>query len=387
MSIPTTPFSDLFNKYASGMATEDELRELFFLLNTGGYDLELKELLDGVWETTGPDENYDQDFWNAQLVKIREKSAALESKNSKYLRFPFVRFAAAAAAAVVILGAGLFYFTEKYRSPPLVTFTNDLPAGKSGATLTLANGKKIHINTVGAGQLAEQSGVMISKTADGKIIYSITERNDGVLEYNTLETQNGEQTQVMLPDHSLVFLNAASSLKYPSSFTKVNERTVELSGEAYFEVSKDRKRPFIVKSKGQQVKVLGTHFNISGYADEQVVRTTLLEGSVNVNGSLLRPGQQSVLSNGSILVSEADTEQAVAWKKGEFYFDQTPLEEVMRQVSRWYDVKVIYQNEGVKNQTIGGTVTRYGSVSQILKAIASVGTVHFQISDKTILVK
>jgi transmembrane sensor len=387
MSAPTSPFSDLFNKYSTGTATEDELRDLFSLLKADGYDLELKELLDGIWEATAPDENYDQEFWNAQLAEIREKNAKLESKKSKYSGFPFIRIAAAAAVAMMILGAGLFYFNGKYGSSQLVTFTKDIPAGRSGATLTLANGKKIHINTAAVGQLAEESGVRISKTADGKIIYTLLESNDGVLEYNTLETQNGEQTQVILPDQSLVFLNAASSLKYPSSFAKAKERIVELSGEAYFEVSKDKEHPFIVKSDGQQVKVLGTHFNISGYADEQVVRTTLLEGSVNVNGNLLKPGEQSVLSGGSISVSQADIEQAVAWKKGEFYFDQTPLEEVMRQVARWYNVKVIYQNEGVKDQTIGGTVTRYGSVSQILKAIASVGSVHFQITDQTILVK
>jgi len=384
----TASFSELFNKYTSGQATDQELSAFFALLKADGHDLELKELLDGVWKATSPDENYDLDFWNEQLAVIRKKNADLDAHVEKYQTFPFVRFKLAAVAALMIFGAGLFYFNNPFKSTrELVTFTKDLPAGKSGATLTLANGKKIYISNVSAGQLAEQSGVTISKTADGKILYTVKAQNDGVPQYNTLETQTGEQTQVILPDHSVVFLNAASSLKYPSSFTKLKERRVELSGEAYFEISKDKEHPFVVKSTGQQVMVLGTHFNINSYLDEHAVKTTLLEGSVNVNGKILNPGEQSVLANGSISIYNADTEQAIAWKNGEFYFDHTPLEDVMRQISRWYNVKVVYQNDKVKEQTIGGTVTRYGNVSQILKAIANVGSVQFQIIDKTILVK
>jgi len=387
-SISTASFSELFNKYTSGQATGQELREFFALLKADGYDLELKELLDGVWSATAPDENYDLNFWNDQLAEIKKKNTDLEAQVAKYHKFPFIRFMVAAAVALMIFGAGLFYFNNPFKSDQqLVSFTEDLPAGRTGATLTLANGKKIYVGNVSAGQLAEQSGVTISKTVDGKILYTVNERNDGVLEYNTLETETGEQTQVILPDHSLVFLNAASSLKYPSSFAKLKERGVELFGEAYFEVTKDKEHPFVVKSAGQRVKVLGTHFNINSYLDEQVVKTTLLEGSVNVNGRILNPGEQSVLTNGSISIYNTDIEQAVAWKNGEFYFDHTPLEAVMRQISRWYNVKVVYQNEQVKQQTIGGTVTRYGNVSQILRAIANVGSVQFQIIDKTILVK
>lgn len=305
---------------------------------------------------------------------------------------PFI----AAAVAAVILGFGLFYHNMRETKHELlqgVAFTKDIPAGRNGATLTLGNGKKIYITDATTGKLADASGVTITKTASGMILYKVNARQDGVVEYNTLSTANGEHTTIILPDNSKVLLNAASTIKYPSTFSKLKNRRVELFGEAYFEVSKDKEHPFIVASAGQEIKVLGTHFNINGYGDEAVIRTTLLEGSIEISSSrgsrnpqVLKPGQLALNSGGQLKIETANTELETAWIKNDFYFRGRQLESVMQDLARWYDVKINYTNEEAKSIPLIGQISRMRSLSAVLERIAAAGHVRFKINGKQVTV-
>ena len=300
------------------------------------------------------------------------------------------------AAAILIIGfTGVLMFNQQRKTGEVVLAKNDIAPGKNGATLTLADGKQILINDALAGNIAEQSGVRISKTADGQLVYEVLDNGSGKLEYNTLSTTRGEQTQVRLPDGSVVFLNAVSSLRYPTSFKGMDKRLVSLIGEGYFEVAKDKANPFVVSTEGQQVEVLGTHFNINSYADEKVVRTTLLEGSVRVSpmnagvlggGSVLKPNQQASLIGGSLNVKPVEGEDIVAWKNGLFVFEAESLESIMRRVERWYDVEVSFGTGVDKNELYIGSVSRYDKVSRVLETIESTGGIHFKIEGRRIMV-
>ncbi|MGY0036944.1 FecR family protein [Pedobacter sp. NJ-S-72] len=209
-----------------------------------------------------------------------------------------------------------------------------------------------------------------------------------------METPKGGQYQLVLPDGTKVWLNAASSLRYPVAF-QGNERKVELTGEAYFEVAKDKTRPFEVYSNNQVVQVLGTHFNINAYSNEPFVSTTLLEGSVKVTNSLtnaqkiIRPGQQSLISKdgqAGIEVKNMDLDEAVAWKNGYFMFNEEELESILKKVSRWYNVDVQYEQEELKHQLFSGTLSKYSNVSQVLKKLEMLQSIHFKIEGRKIIV-
>ena len=207
--------------------------------------------------------------------------------------------------------------------------------------------------------------------------------------YNTISTPNGGDYQLVLADGSKVWLNAASSLRFPANFVG-RERKVELTGEAYFEVAKNPAMPFKVKLNGMEVEVLGTHFNINSYADESAIRTTLLEGSIKINrphaSSLLKPGQQAMMDkNGQIsVINDADLDEAVAWKDGKFQFDRADIHNVMRQLARWYNIDVEYK--GTVASHFGGTISRDVNLSKVLGMLHLTGEVKFQVQDKKVIV-
>jgi transmembrane sensor len=293
------------------------------------------------------------------------------------------RIAAAVAIAMVLFGAGLFYFSNQQNA---VRLGNDIAGGKNGATLTLADGKKIRLTDAADGELAQEAGISILKTADGQLVYQIKESSAQTDKVNMLSTAKGETYQVILPDGSKVWLNAATTLKFPVSFTEVKERKVELKGEAYFEVAKDRLHPFIVASKGQQVEVLGTHFNISCYEDEDATKTTLLEGSVRTNDTLLKPGQQSILRGTELKVVPVDIELAMDWKNGDFIFKGEDFRTTMRKIARWYDVDIVYDADLKENIELGGWVSRESKLSEVLRRIELAGNVHFKVEGRRVLV-
>jgi transmembrane sensor len=297
---------------------------------------------------------------------------------------------AAAASFVLVMGTALYFYSENNNKQGTeVAYANDIAPGKNGATLTLANGKQILIKDALAGNIAEQSGVKISKTAEGEIIYELTNDNSGEIAFNTLSTTRGEQTQVRLPDGTLVFLNAESSLKYPTRFTGSEKRSVSLTGEGYFEVAKDKKHPFMVAVGGQSVEVLGTHFNINAYTSN-AVSTTLLEGSVAVargaKRKLISPGEQAVSSNEDIKVNEVEVEDIVAWKNGYFMFASENLESIMGKLSRWYNVQVDFRDEAFKKETFFASVKRDVNISEVLKKLQGAGKMEFKLQGNMVVI-
>lgn len=296
----------------------------------------------------------------------------------------------AVAASILIacfIGGNYYFFSEKKNSEAGYAAANDILPGKNAATLTLANGKKIALADAHNGELAKEAGVVITKTSDGRIIYEIKDqRSKSGAQSNTLSTARGETYQVRLPDGTMVWINAATSLTYPASFAALKSRTVELNGEAYFEVSKDKSRPFIVKTAKQELVVLGTHFNINSYTDEGQTLTTLLEGSVKINEqTVLKPGEQAQLSDqGNIKVTTANMEEALGWKNGFFLFDKDDLPTVMRQISRWYNISVRYEGE-IPKASFDGKVYRNLNLSKVLEVL-KYANVKFRLEGKTIVI-
>ena len=295
----------------------------------------------------------------------------------------------AAAAIVVLVAAGLFYYQYPQFRQQVNMVQQDIGPGGNKAYLTLADGKKISLTDAANGAIARQAGIIITKTADGQLIYSIghNEHASTATVYNTIETPKGGQYRIQLPDGTEVWLNAQSSLRYPTSFKRLEERRVEFSGEGYFQVAKDKAHPFIVKSSGQVLKVLGTHFNINSYADEPDTKTTLLEGSVQLNGQMtLKPGEQATLpTSGKISISQIDVDGVVAWKNGKFNFEDENIESIMRKLGRWYNLEVSYVG-APPTETFTASIGRFDNISKILDKLSYTNNVHFKIEGRRILV-
>lgn len=317
-------------------------------------------------------------------------AAAYSGFERKYIKPAKKRWVNIGIAATVALactfGGYLYFFPEHFATQNTPVLAKDIVPGKNAATLTLANGEKIVLGDARNGELAREAGVLITKTSDGQLIYEVKDQRNAAGSKNTLKTARGETYQVHLPDGTLVWINAASSLTYPASFAASKTRTVELDGEAYFEVSKDASHPFIVKTAQQDLVVLGTHFNINSYADEGQTLTTLLEGAVKINErTLLKPGEQAQLSaNGNIRVGKANIAEAIGWKNGFFLFEKDDLPTVMRQISRWYDMDVKYEGE-IPKASFDGKVYRNLNLSKVLEVL-KYADVKFKIEGKTIVI-
>ncbi|MGY3054222.1 transmembrane sensor [Pedobacter sp. UYEF25] len=304
-----------------------------------------------------------------------------------------------AAAAMLLLTSSLLFlqrekiFTDKGDVLLAIKKKKEviLP-GSRKAILTMTNGHSIALNEVARGVLAKTNAGNIVKTNTGEIIYNnlknFADAKD--LVYNTLSTPKGGEYQLVLPDGTKVWLNSASSITYPTAFTK-KERRVKLTGEAYFEVAKNKDIPFYVNVHDTQIRVLGTHFNITAYDDDDETTTTLIEGSVQVTKynkqSVIKPGQKAVTNKTSdqIVVSHANIEDAVAWKNGYFVFDDNDVSGVMKKIARWYDVTVVYRSD-VSNQKFGGTFYRSKSITELLQYLQKIGKVRFTIEGRRIIV-
>ena len=304
---------------------------------------------------------------------IRRLEQRLDERSGKTKVFTLTRMIAAASVIVLAVIAAVFYFNQ--RTPvPLVAEKVQQPYGRPGgnkATLRLGDGTVIELDSANEGELSRQGNTRIIKLSNGQLAYHGGDEN-AVPVFNTITTPNGGQYQIELPDGSKAWLNAASSLRFPSYFTG-GERMVELEGEGYFEIAANAAKPFRVKIREGVVEVLGTSFNINAYADESMARTTLLQGAVKVHkGSeaiLLRPGQQAVMSNGALTkLLNADTEQVIAWKNGFFQFDGIGLPELMRQISRWYNLEVKFEGK-IPEREFAGKISRDVNLQDVLKAL------------------
>lgn len=325
------------------------------------------------------------------------KSGRVSSVKGRYRRV-------AAAAAVLVAAAGMFYW---YRGEPRVHQTavaaadrqpeEDISPGGNKAVLTLANGSKIMLDDAHDGLLTRQRGTRISKINGGSLVYHVSSAmknpvdEQPAVQYNTLSVPRGGRYRVDLPDGTKVWLNSASSLTYPTAF-KGRVRTVDLQGEAYFEVAENKEHAFRVRVGNTIIEDLGTHFNVMAYTNEPGIKTTLLEGAVKVSkggkAALLQPGQQAITDrhgSGDIRVVRADVNKAVAWKNGFFSFHRTSIYEIMRQISRWYDVDVRYEDS--LHVFLNGSISRQANITAMLKMLELTGELGFTVQDKKIIVK
>lgn len=309
-------------------------------------------------------------------------------------------WAAAVSVAAVLTTVAYFWFQHKPRStaPVAQTTVNDVLPGGNKAVLKLSDGKTIVLDDAQNGVLAQQGSASIIKENDGELIYKPFTIDQSPVTYNTLATPAGGQFQLKLPDGTRVWLNAASSITYPTAFTGT-ERRVTITGEGYFEVARDARKPFMVTIQSgdkqpTEVEVLGTHFNINAYEDEALVKTSLLEGKVKVvssyfNGkqtAILKPGQQSQVDvEGKLKLKEnADMEEVIAWKNGDFIFQSADIGTLMRQVTRWYDITVSYPN-GMPKDKFSGKIGRNVNLSQLLE-ILKYSEVKFELKGRTLVV-
>ena len=339
---------------------------------------------------------HDRMLWNINYEI--EKKTRVSAGNMKTARsFSKYLYMAAAAAFVIPMSLYIYQRNQTKFKPVNTQQIAKITPGGNKAVLTLANGSKIFLTDLKNGEVANQSGVVITKNRDSQLVYqrAATSPSTKKITYNKIETPKGGQFQLILSDGTKVWLNAASSLRYPSAFGP-GERKVELDGEAYFEVAKNVTKPFLVSSSKQVIEVLGTHFNVNAYTNEPVVSTTLLEGSIKVISpfantyKIIRPGQQSSIDKDDepeIKVKNVDTDEAVAWKNGYFMFEKEELGSILRKVSRWYDVEIENpQGQKLNKLLFSGTLSKYSDVSKVLRKLELTGSIHFKIMGRRIIV-
>ncbi|RVU02389.1 FecR family protein [Mucilaginibacter limnophilus] len=328
------------------------------------------------------------------LSRIKADGRFVTVLQPPVIKFYQRRWLQVAAILLVILTA-VIVVLNKNNTPANIAeniIQKPIVPGSNKAMLTLANGQTVVLDSASNGVIAGAGNNNVVKKNDGELVYQPGENaaNNRIPIYNILTTPKGGEYRVTLSDGTKVWLNAASSLSYPQEFTG-NERKVKLTGEAYFEVAKNKSKPFYVMVNDVQVRVLGTHFNISGYTDDGRVTTTLIEGAVQVSKykvvSSLMPGQKAVVNNSSadIVVSSADVSDAVAWKNGYFTFNEEDITGIMKKVSRWYDVEVVYEG-AVSNEKFGGTFYRSKSINELLDYLRRIGNISFKISGRRIIV-
>lgn len=360
-------YKQLIHRYVTNQATEDELEAFFALLDSADMNKDLHDYL--LQEAAKTEE--------ATIMPIRHKAL-------------WQRIAVAASVLLLLSVGSYFVFHRPQQQAQVAvlkpgTFKNDaLPGNK--AILTLTNGQKIVVNEAAYGTIARQGSTNITKTANGNIVYAPGSTSNGV-GYNTYSVpRGGGKHSLILADGTFAVLDAASSIRYPTAFSG-KDRRVEVTGQVYFEVVHNAARPFFVIAKGQAIEDIGTHFNVNAFEDEPGVKTTLLEGSIKVAGTLLKPGQQAIQNaNGKLSsLNNVNIQEVVAWKNNLFMFtNNTTLSTVMRQLGRWYDLEVVYEGTG-KTYHFGGDMPRTSKLSDVLKILAYSG-VQFSVDGKKIIV-
>ena len=364
-----TRIKHLFEQYKSRKFSPEEQQEWDSLLNDKASEKMLHDVLDEEWGQ-GSLKKADSS-WSRQTLHF---ILAFPQKNKKTIRFwPLV----SAAAVILILGFGLLFY--KFQSQ------DEIQPGGNKAVLTLQNGKQIELSQHEEGITSDGQGL---RYLDGN---DITIELDGQeARQMTLQTPKGGQYRIKLADGTIVYLNAASSLHFPSGFDNTDKREVSLEGEAYFDVAKDATKPFYVKTKKQSIRVLGTQFMVTSYDDETYTKTTLLQGSVLVSAGsekiTLKPDQQaSLLASGQLLLSEVDASEEMAWIHGEFVFNKESLESITRKLARWYDIEVSFEDNSLREETYEGVISRFDHISKVLSMLSSTNNlVKFELKGSTL---
>ncbi|MEO6686920.1 MAG: FecR domain-containing protein [Dyadobacter sp.] len=386
----------LTEKFFNKESSKEEMQELAVWIEQNPDD-ELAAVLEHVWERYKAKENIPDNVSDRILANIflenKKTSLPIYPQRSAISRL----WPGMAAAAAVIFLIGFYWYSRMRKvdtiaaKPDVKVQVADLPPGGNKAILTLGDGSNIVLDSTVNGDLPNQGATSITRSGNGAIVYKSLNGSTESIVFNTIRTPRGGQYQIVLTDGSHVWLNAASSIRFPTAFAG-QERRVTITGEAYFEVAKNSKKPFIVTSGEEEIKVLGTHFNVMAYEDEDAVKTTLLEGSVLVSQAgrsvVLSPGQQASVSQGSSrkvsVLNGVDVEKEMAWKNGYFQFENENLESVMRQVSRWYDVDVTYEGTLAKDNYTG-RLPRNSNISKVFKILSLTG-IKCRIEGRTIIV-
>jgi len=403
MDIKNTRLKSLLQRFHNKTASQEEIDELRSLINSDDVEEELKK----IWNQVPEQDPFFSEEKSAQILAGILQHQPVVAMMPKKRRPAMIM---AAAAVLVLLFAGTwFYFNTSSTAKPgtenivKTDHKQTIMPGSDKAILTLSDGTVIVLDSTSNGTLALQGNSKVIKLND-QVVYNNNQQAGTAIEttYNTLSTPRGGQYMLTLEDGTKVWLNAASSIKYPSAFN-AGERTVELTGEAYFEVAKSPAKPFKVSVQGMEIQVLGTHFNVMAYSDEAAVKTTLLEGSVKVSGTqprtinsslrgtkqkpqTLLPGQQAQHNKAGELkiMNDVDLEQVVAWKNGYFQFNRDGIEVIMKQIARWYDVEISYEGK-IAAREFGGKISRNSDIREILKVL-ELSNVHFRIEGKRIIV-
>ena len=373
--------------------TPEQISSLADKLLKGTISSEEKILFEN-WYNTLPEEKVE---WDDDEVNSARELQARMFRNIKKEKTIVTKWYWAAASILILFITGITYhYNSKGKQDLLpaearLKTKNNIVPGSNKATLTLANGEVIVLDKEHNGALAKQGSVQIIKLNNGQLAYKAGQANDAgkQVSFNTLSTPPGGQYQITLPDGTVVWMNAVSSLTFPTAFTG-KDRTVKLKGEAYFEVTANEHQPFIVSVNNMDVQVLGTRFNVMAYEDEQIVKTTLLQGMVKVAADnkavLLKPGQQAKMKrSGEMNVVPVHVEEVVAWKNGIFSFNDATIQEVMQQIARWYDVQVVYP-DGIPKGLFRGEIDRTADISTVLE-ILEVSGVKFTVDGHKILVR
>ncbi len=393
--MPSERITLLVEKYFSHTCTENEINELMQWANVASEE-ELEAVLEHSWNS------YEDRIAMPDEVSQRILTSIFENAETETTgeTMPFwqMNYRIAASVAIVALVSLFAWFqyrtvgerTEQRLVQVKEFEKNDVAPGTNKAILTLDDGSEVVLDNSENGTLSKQGSTTIVKPSNGQLLYETAQASNAKPMYNTVKTPKGGQYQVVLSDGTKVWLNAASSLRFPLVFVG-NERKVEMTGEVYFEVAKNPKKPFKVIADKQEVLVLGTHFNVMAYPNEKFIKTTLLEGSVKITkdnrSMVLEPNQQAKVGfdNGVFrAVNDADIAEELAWKDGYFQFNNTSLETIMRQLERWYDVDVQYIGK-IPDEHFTGRLPRNTNLSNVLK-ILSMSQIQFKIEGKNIII-
>lgn len=391
----------LFRKFLQNRCSPEELNRLYYYFDIDENEDLLKEIiLEELDRDLDSEESPAQAQHLADLFdRISEKAQISEEQQTLKKRRWFGRRASVAAAAIVFVTmlTAISYWQITNTTQPKIAEESVVSYPKPGtdkAILTLFNGKEIILTDAKQDQILAGSGITISNNTEGLVVYQVdqsTLAKDSGAQLNTIRTPRGGQYQIVLADGTKVWLNASSSLIFPSHFSG-DKRGVKLEGEAYFEVAHDAAKPFLVQTAESEVEVLGTSFNVMAYPEEQKNEITLLTGSVNVKkgkeARRLIPGQQAEIQRKEtgIRVGVVDIEPIIAWKNGVFLFDQSELPQVMRQIGRWYDAEVAYEKE-IPDVKLTGMVSRDDSLAVLLDILERAGGVSFDVQKNKIMVK
>jgi ferric-dicitrate binding protein FerR (iron transport regulator) len=393
---------ELLNLFVKGEISRAEYEELIKYIGESPVEEDLNQAIDRVFQKMK-----NQDLLSKEekaliyqnIIQDKRFESDFHQQSSLFPRTLWKQLGIAASILFIVSSGLYFYITRAEvqlvtaEAKVIDTAPSIISPGGNKAILTLSDGSKIILDHAKNGILADQAGVRIQKTSDGELLYTFSTTGSSLeketkIIYNTIETPAGGKYQINLPDGSKVWLNASSTLRFPALFAG-KTREVELTGEAFFDVAKNKTKPFVVVTKDQIVEVIGTQFNINSYSDEGNIKTTLIEGAVKIiyrdKVVLLGPGQQFQPVNSISKIVEADTEEVVAWKNGYFLFKNEDIRSIMRKVSRWYDVEISYEGE-VPTVGFGGNISRSKDISAVLNALQLTNAVHFKVEGRRITV-